>query len=112
MLLQLEPHLLRGPVAIAVSDYLDFSCCHEIGVGSASLIANDDCGQMLTAKVGGSSCGNNSECITFATAICEGYMDQKIQTYCGETRSNDFSLWQELTGRCYKTVTKNMPSTN
>eukprot|EP00984_Skeletonema_dohrnii_P010634 scaffold4145_cov165-Skeletonema_dohrnii-CCMP3373.AAC.1 len=112
MPLQLEPHLLRGPVAVAVSDnYIDFdNCCKGIGTGAAYQIAARDpnCGDMTASKhVASSSCG--MDCNKVATAICKGYMDQAMKDTCPHVGFNaggylDYDIWSGLTGQCYGTV--------
>ena len=114
MPLQLEPHLLRGPVAVAVSDtYIDFdNCCKGRGEGAASQIAsrNRDCGDNFAFNpVSSSSCGDPYACNKVATATCQGYMVQAMQDTCPHVGFNaggylDYTIWSELTGQCWDTV--------
>jgi len=110
---QLEPHLLRGPVAVAVSDnYIDFdNCCKGRGMGAASQIASEDseCGGMGAFKPAASSCGDPYACNEVATAICQGSMAQAMQDTCPDVGFNaggylDYDMWSGLTGKCRDTV--------
>eukprot|EP00984_Skeletonema_dohrnii_P000856 scaffold256_cov102-Skeletonema_dohrnii-CCMP3373.AAC.1 len=95
----------------ATSSYsVDIYSCRTVGIYSATQIAQRKCNSSSGSfkYPNKSQLGDMKDCYTIADDDCQGNIDQMIQTYCSNGRSNDYDFLKQLKAMCVNEVSKHL----